>query len=110
MLTLRHLHLRKRGHPELEPYPHPDRQKRIADKMVYLASILTPVMTLPQVYNVWINGNVKGISVIAWGFYAIASAIWLWYGILHKEKPLIVLNAFMFVLNSLVAIGAIIYG
>ncbi len=108
MLSLHHLHLRKRAHKQLEPYPHPDKQKRIADRLVYLAGVLTPIMTLPQVYEVLIRQNSAGISVASWSFYAIGSAIWLWYGILHKEKALIILNASMLILNGLVALGAIV--
>ena len=109
MLSFRHLHLRKRGHPELEPYPHPDKQKQIADRIVYLAGILTPIMTLPQVYGIWVNQSAAGISVTAWSYYAVASAVWLWYGILHKEKALIVLNGSMLILNGIIALGAVIF-
>lgn len=109
MLSFHHLHLRKKGHPDLEPYPHPEKHKRIADRMVYLASVLTPIMTLPQVYSVWVNRSAAGISVTAWGYYAVASAVWLWYGILHKERALILLNGSMLILNGVVALGAIVF-
>lgn len=108
MFTLHHLHLRKRA-ASFEPYPHPEIKKRIADRLVYLAGTLTPIMTLPQIYDVWVHQRVGGISIIAWSYYAIASVVWLWYGILHKEKALIILNGSMVVLNSLVAIGAIVF-
>ena len=108
MFTLHHLHLRKRA-ASFEPYPHPEKKKRIADRMVFIAGILTPIMTLPQVYDIWINGNAGGISITAWSYYAIASAVWLWYGILHKEKALIILNGSMLILNGLVALGAVLF-
>jgi uncharacterized protein with PQ loop repeat len=109
MLSLHHLHLRERVYKDLEPYPHPEKNKRLADRLVYIACVLTPIMTLPQIYDIWANHSASGVSVPAWSYYAIASVVWLWYGILHKDKALISLNASMIILNGLVAFGAFLF-
>ncbi len=109
-LGLHHYHKRKRVHKKLEPYPHPDKFKRFMDKAIYVVAILGPIMTLPQVINIWINKNASGVSVISWSSYVILSLFWLTYGILHKEKPIIFTSVLWIILDILIAVGAVIYG
>lgn len=108
MLPLHHLSVRKRIHRNLEQYPHPKRYIRVFDVLVYGASIFVPIMTLPQVYDVYIKQNTQGISVISWSAYAISNAVWIAYGVIHKERPIIFVNIAMFILNTLVALGALL--
>ncbi len=109
MLGFHHLNIRKRVYQKHEQYPHPDRFKNFIDKLVYLASILIPIMTLPQVYQVIIRHNAAGISEISWLAYTASNAVWLIYGVIHKEKPIVLVNSVMFALNLLIALGAIVY-
>lgn len=105
-----HQQTRKRIHKNLEIYPHSDKWKNFIDKLVYVAGILSPLFTLPQVYKIWINKSAYDISLITWIIYLFVSITWLLYGISHKEKPIIVLNLGLTTVNLLVVIGAIIYG
>jgi len=66
-----HQHVRKRIHQNLEKYPHPDPKKRFFDKLVYVAGIATPILTLPQLFEVWINKNAVGVSIRLRGFFSI---------------------------------------
>jgi len=107
---MHHLHRRQRIHLNHEPYPHPDKTKRIMDKLVYVVSILAPIMTLPQVIIIWFGKNAQGISVISWIAYIICALIWLIYGFLHKNKPIIIMNFLWVLLDLLVIVGVFIYG
>lgn len=77
------------------------------DRLVYLAAIATPVMTLPQLYVIWIKDE-KGASVITWAAYVVIAFIWLLYALKHKDKPLILLEASAVVLYSLIVIGLLV--
>ena len=88
--VLHHLHLRKRIHQNLEQYPHPDKWKNFLDKLIYLVGVSGPIMTLPQLYKIWIEQNASGVSLVSWSWYLIIAFIWSLYGIVHKEKPIIV--------------------
>jgi uncharacterized protein with PQ loop repeat len=105
-----HQHKRKRVHQKLEPYPHPNKFKNIMDKVVYVAGIFSIIITLPQLFDVWIGQNASGVSNITWGGYMILAVVWVLYGIAHKEKPIIFLYSSFVVIDLLVVIGTFIYG
>ncbi len=106
--TLHHIHKRKRVHQNLEPYPSKNKLKRFFDKLVYVVVFAGMIMTFPQIYNVWILKLVEGVSVLTWGTYVIGNIIWLMYGFLHKDKPIITSNIIWMIANASVAIGVLI--
>ncbi len=107
---LHHLHKRKRQTKKLEPYPHPEPLKRFLDHIIYAVCILTPMIVLPQVWKIWSEQNASGISLITYVGLIIANLIWVFYGVVHKEKPIILLYFFFFLVNSAIALGRILYG
>lgn len=84
-----HFHLRKRIHQKKEKFPSPNKWKRFIDNIIYFVGMVGPIMTIPQVWNIWIEQNASGVSPISWSAYLIVSMFWLTYGITHKEKPII---------------------
>ncbi len=108
-LGLHHFHVRKRIHQKYEKFPHPNKLKRIVDKLIYGITFFGIIMTLPQLQKIWLEHNAAGVSALSWSAYSIASAFWLTYGILHREKPIIFANFFYLILNSLVVVGTLIY-
>jgi len=107
---LHHLHKKQRSRLKKEKAPHPNKWKRFLDKIIYVVSIIGPLMTLPQLYNIWILKNAAGVSVISWGAYALIAVVWLFYGFAHKEKPIIVNSSLWILLEGMVVIGTLIYG
>lgn len=82
-------------------------KKRIAvvDDLSYLAVAVGIIMTLPQVLKIWIEKTGEGVSVITWVSYTLLGVFWIYYGIIHKEKPIIVGNILGLLLNLAVVIG-----
>ena len=80
------------------------------DKLIYVVAIVGPIMTIPQVTKIWIDKNAAGVSIITWLAYAIASLFWVIYGIMHKEKPIILTSVLLLILDVFIVVGAIIYG
>jgi len=107
---IHHFHFRKRLHEKFEPYPHPHKFKFYFDKAIYLIGLFGPLMTTPQIYKIWVYENASGISLISWGSYIINSLIWITYGILHKEYPIILVYSSWMTVQFLVLIGAVLYG
>ncbi|MFA5259362.1 MAG: SemiSWEET family transporter [Candidatus Pacearchaeota archaeon] len=101
-----HFHIRKRVHQKKEKYPNPDKLKRSVDEIVYVIAFLGPIMTIPQVMKIWLGQNAEGISLISWISFTIFSFFWLFYGIIHKEKPIITANALTLMLNIIIVFGA----
>ena len=63
---LHHFYKRKRIYQKLEPYPHPNKWKRLMDKLIYAVGIFGPVMTIPQLTKIWLDKNAAGVSAISW--------------------------------------------
>ena len=105
-----HFTIRKRVYQKHEPYPHPDKFKRFFDKIIYLVGIVGPVMTIPQLMKIWIDKNAQGVSAISWMAYLLTAICWMAYGIIHKEKPIILTYVFWIILDILVVVGTLIYG
>ena len=118
---LHHLHKRKKQADQLrrqgtrlearslEPYPHSDPLKRFIDYFIYFIAAIGPLMTIPQIVQVFSQKSAAGISLWAWGTYVFTAAFWLIYGLVHKDKPLIYSSIAWIVANGLVVVGAIIY-
>lgn len=106
----RHIHLRKLATEQrLEAYPHPVAWKRWLDRAVYAAGILSPLMTIPQAMQVWETRDVTGLSLVTWGTYVVSSAVWTVYGIVHKERPIVLSNVLFFVLNGMITAGILLF-
>ena len=104
-----HLHKRKRVHLKKESYPHPNPWKRFLDKLVYVVGIIGPLSAIPQILKIWADKTAVGVSAITWAFYLIGSIIMLFYGITHKEKPLIIMYGSWVIINAIILIGVLIY-
>jgi uncharacterized protein with PQ loop repeat len=78
-------------------------------KLVLAMAIIEPLMTLPQVYEVWVKKQTQGVSLLTWSFYLIAAVIWLLYGFKIRDKPLIIASTLWIVVELVVVLGLIIY-
>ncbi|MCA9331823.1 hypothetical protein KC968_02675 [Candidatus Saccharibacteria bacterium] len=87
-----------------------NKQRKILIRRSVLAmAIIEPIMTLPQVFEVWIDKEVAGVSGTTWGFYVFASVVWLMYGLQLKDKPLIISSTLWVVTEAAVFIGVVLY-
>jgi len=105
-----HLHLHKRMKRATEPYPAQSSLKGLLDTVVYAAGIIGPIMALPQVLLVYVGQDATGLSPITWFGWAVLDIPWIIYGLVHKERPIMITYTLWMVINLSVAIGAVIYG
>ena len=84
-------------------------QKSLIKRSVLVIAVIEPLMTLPQVYQIWILKKAEGVSGLTWGLYLIAAVIWLLYGLQLKDKPIIISSVLWLFFESAVVIGTIIY-
>jgi Sugar efflux transporter for intercellular exchange len=82
---------------------------RLTDYMVYAASGLSILFTTDQARIVWIDHNVSGISLPAWGCYLVSSSVWIFYGWVHKDRTILIMNTLWVFMYVLIVVGAIIY-
>lgn len=74
------------------------------EKIIYFAVVAGPIMTIPQVYDIWVKGE-KQVSVVTWSSYLVIACIWLWYGIRRKDFPIIISQLAWIVLDILIVVG-----
>jgi MtN3 and saliva related transmembrane protein len=79
------------------------------DKIVYVAAIITPLMTIPQFYKIWFEAETLGVSLLTWIAYLAVAVIFAAYGYLHKEKPIIIMYVSLAIIEALIVVGLLLY-
>ena len=108
-LGQQHISKRKRITKRLEEYPSKKFWIRFLDKLLVVIAIVGPLTALPQVWNVYVKQVVTGLSFTSWSLWAFFNLFWLAYGLVHKDKPIIITYFLWFLVNASVAIGILLY-
>ncbi|MFZ2311098.1 MAG: SemiSWEET transporter [Methylobacter sp.] len=58
---------------------------------------------IPQIWRIWRTRDVSGISLPTYVILTIALTLWLLYGILKSDAPLVIANAIMIMLSVAIA-------
>lgn len=108
--VIHHHHKRKRISQKLEPFPSKRKIVKFVDRAIYIVGGVSLLMTLPQVLKIWVEQNPTGVSLISWATYLFAAGFWVFYGVIHKSKPIIFIYSAAVILDALIVIGIILYG
>jgi uncharacterized protein with PQ loop repeat len=84
-------------------------KNRFLTRLTLALAVIGPLMTIPQIYEIWVCHRSDGVSVISWGFYVFSSSVWLLYGIKIKDRALWISSGLWVLMNFAVATGALIY-
>jgi len=106
---LHHISRRRRIHKRHEPYPHPKKWIRWLDRVVLAVAIIGPMANIPQIIKVYFENNISGLSLVTWVMFVLITIPWIFYGFIHKDKPIIVANILWFTTNVMIVIGIIIH-
>ncbi len=79
------------------------------DKITFVAGIVGPFTVLPQVYQIFSTHQAAGVSATSWILMSIVTFPWIFYGIAHKDKTIIVSFILWEIVNLMVVAGALIY-
>lgn len=71
-------------------------------------SVITMVMTLPQVWTIWVDGQAAGVSLLSWGTYLLGSCLWFVHGLALKDKAIYVACIGWILLNGAVVLGVLV--
>ncbi len=80
-MNLLHLlpHLRKRK---------PLKRMLFLDRFVLFVAVVYPFLTIPQILEIWVSGNVQGVSLFTWSSFLVLQSVLLVYGIVHRDVKL----------------------
>ncbi|MEI7941586.1 MAG: SemiSWEET transporter [Candidatus Riflemargulisbacteria bacterium] len=74
-----------------------------------LAGFLTTISFLPQAIKVWKSRSAKDLSLIMYICFSICVCLWMAYGIMLHELPIIIPNFFALILSLFILSIKIIY-
>jgi uncharacterized protein with PQ loop repeat len=77
-------------------------------KLLPFISIATMVMTLPQIWTVWVERQVAGVSLLAWGTYLLGACLWFIHGVALRDKTIYVACIGWILLDGAVVLGVLV--
>lgn len=84
-------------------------KNRSLSRLTLILAVVSPLMTLPQIYEIWIKQRATGVSMLSWGFYVFSSSIWLLYAIKIKDRALYISSALWVIAQAIVVLGLVFY-
>src|SRR5688500_7751234 len=85
-------------------YPH-TRLRRVWGA----TSVLTLLVSVPQVLTIWIGHQAAGVSIFTWSAYLLSAILWLWFGLQKQDKNIYLPCIGWITLDIAVIVGAVIY-
>jgi uncharacterized protein with PQ loop repeat len=79
------------------------------ERIVMFVAIAEPLMTLPQIIQIWSTNDAHGVSLVTWILYALASSVWLVYGLVMHSKALAVTGAIWILMEAAVIVGILLF-
>lgn len=73
----------------------------------YIAGSLTVCSFLPQVYRSWQTRRTGDLSMSMFALLITASSLWMVYGALNRDWPVILTNGGMVALNAALAVAKV---
>jgi uncharacterized protein with PQ loop repeat len=79
------------------------------EKILRALSVITMLMTVPQVLAIWIGRNAAGVSLISWLAYLVSAALWFIYGLQKRDKTIYLACIGWIVLDAAIVAGVIVH-
>jgi uncharacterized protein with PQ loop repeat len=76
------------------------------EKFLRALSVVTMLMTVPQVVSVWRDGA-AGVSVLTWLTYLVSAVVWMVYGIRKRDKTIYVACIGWIILDAAIVVGVL---
>jgi uncharacterized protein with PQ loop repeat len=73
-------------------------------------SVFTMIMTVPQVWAIWVGQQAAGVSILSWSAYLVSALLWLWFGIRKRDRNIYLPCLGWIALDAAVIVGAVVYG
>lgn len=73
-------------------------------------SVFTMLMTIPQVFTIWVSHQAAGVSMVSWSAYLLSAILWFWYGLQKRDRNIYLPCVGWVGLDAAVILGAAIYG
>jgi uncharacterized protein with PQ loop repeat len=78
-------------------------------RVAYVVALCGPLSSVPQMWEIWADRDAAGVSLVTWTLFLVTSVVWLLYGIVKSDRPLILSNAIWVVCEAIIMVGAFLY-
>jgi len=80
---------------------------RVFEPLMVITGIVQPLATLPSLSKLYLthSQHASGQSLTTWSIFALASLLWLTYGLLNRKAAIYVGNIIGLVMNLLMVNG-----
>jgi uncharacterized protein with PQ loop repeat len=87
----------------------PDDRKKATplEKLLRALSVVTMLMTIPQVVSVWTAGG-AGVSVFTWLTYLFSAVVWFVYGWKKRDKTIYLACIGWILLDAAIVAGVLV--
>jgi MtN3 and saliva related transmembrane protein len=84
---------------------------RMLEPVMLVVGIVQPLATLPQISKLyWTHSqHASGQSLTTWSIYAVATLLWVIYGVLNRKLAVYVSNGIGLVMNLLMVNGILLH-
>jgi MtN3 and saliva related transmembrane protein len=83
--------------------------QRTIDKLVLGIAFIAPLVTLPQVFKVYQTRSAADISVLSWVLYVACAVPWFLYGIVHRDRRIIISTTLWIIFDVWIIVLALMY-
>ncbi len=83
--------------------------KDALDILIYPIAVVGPLALLPQVIKLYITRDADGLALSTWLILGLFNLVWLYYGAVHKERPIVITNLILAVCNFAIVFGILIF-
>lgn len=103
-------HFQKRRREDERGFPTRRSVAKVAlDLLIYPAAIISPLAQLPQVYALFSSYDANGLALSTWVTWGLLNLLWITYGRVHREPPIVLTNSALFMLNVTMVVGILLY-
>ena len=78
-------------------------------RMLGFMSVFSMLMTIPQVWTIWVNHQAAGVSAVSWSAYLLSALLWFVYGLRQHDKNIYLPCIGWIGLDVAVVTGAILW-
>jgi uncharacterized protein with PQ loop repeat len=97
--------------PDCTPLNRPPNLTPVSglERILRVLSVVTMIMTIPQILTIWIGRNAGGVSLISWASYLFTACLWFVYGLRKRDKTIYLACVGWIILDAAVVIGIVVY-
>jgi uncharacterized protein with PQ loop repeat len=73
-------------------------------------SVFTILMTVPQIWTVWIDRQAAGVSILTWSAYLVSAFLWFAHGLRQRDRNIYLPCIAWIAADAAIIAGAVLYG